>query len=112
MGRGFWFTPRSASRTAWHTGMASSSYHKNLLAGDQRTQPTGCLSRHPLAKARPMTDQLEKTKLPDGLIEDAYGVIRYECNSCCAWAEWFGEIDEFELGDRNNLCGGSERCIP
>lgn len=49
--------------------------------------------------------------LPDGLWAKD-GVLMFECGSCGADSEWYGEPEDFEFGSYVNVCGGSPRCLP
>lgn len=49
--------------------------------------------------------------LPDGLIRQE-GKVQYRCRVCEAWTEWPAEIEEFDINDPHNVCGGSPRCHP
>ena len=51
-------------------------------------------------------------ELPEGLIEDAYGNILFECRSCQKWTKLPCEIEDFEPDAPENMCGGSPWCIP
>lgn len=49
--------------------------------------------------------------LPEGLTYFR-GEIRYECLSCGDLAVLPCGVEEFDIDDPNNLCGGSPRCCP
>lgn len=49
--------------------------------------------------------------LPDGLFYIG-GTVKFQCESCEALSEWYGEFSDFELGHYANRCGGSPRCCP
>lgn len=50
-------------------------------------------------------------ELPEGLIEQD-GKVLFRCRSCEHWCEWPAEIEDFDINDPHNVCGGSPRCCP
>lgn len=49
--------------------------------------------------------------LPDGLsFRD--GEVQFECRNCERWSQYHGEVNDFDIDDDMNLCGGSPRCCP
>lgn len=50
-------------------------------------------------------------ELPEGLWEKD-GKIMFECRTCGAWTEWPAEIEDYEHGVAENVCGGSQWCLP
>lgn len=49
--------------------------------------------------------------LPDGLRYHG-GQIQFQCRVCDEWSEWPVDIADFDIDDRNNVCGGSPLCCP
>ena len=58
-----------------------------------------------------VVEECRDARLPEGLRLHK-GVIEFQCRSCDKWREWYGEIEDFELGHHHNVCGGSPRCCP
>lgn len=75
----------------------------------------GRIQRLPLltdAEVGTILRDLEEAALPDGLYLALNDRIMFDCESCGERREWFADIEDFELGDPHNLCGGSPRCCP
>jgi hypothetical protein len=62
------------------------------------------------AQATP-TPEPEEKELPEGLWMSSIG-LTYSCVSCGQDSEWPADIEDFDINERANQCGRSERCCP
>ena len=95
--------------------MCTDGYMSDMDADghDPSTSRMPCSDCKPVAYAKWVRDEQQGgDELPYGLWHDSKGALTFECRACGRDTKWEARIDEFDINNYANVCGGSPRCCP